>query len=324
ANMENTEKILITGACGYLGANIANVLAENGYKVTAFDVAMPKSNPQWEKKMDNIIIGDIRDTKIFNKLAKNDFSAIIHLISLDHRASQGDPDEVTRINVLPVWNLLNIFKDEKLKTFIYFSTQQVVGKLPKTLINENAEVCPLNHYGLTHLLGEQIVSYYDRISDINCINIRLSNGFGPPIFKENNCWWLVVNDLCKIAFEKGKIVLLSDGTPQRDFIYVKDIGLAVKTILEKNDISVKTVNVGSGSTYTILELAHLVRKVYNLIFGKDIEIILGDGTVSKELSSSQIEKFSWDTNKLKKLDFLPETSIESGIGEIFKYLQNTK
>lgn len=317
-------KVLVTGGCGYLGANIAEVLAENGFKVTAFDLAMPESNPHWEKKMDSIIIGDIRDPKTLNELGQNDFDAIIHLISLDHHASQGVPDYVTKINVLPVWNLLNIFKDKKLKTFIYFSTQQVLGKLPKTMIDDNIEACPVNHYGLTHLLGEQIVSYYDRVFDINCINIRLSNGYGPPIFKENNCWWLVVNDLCKTAFEKGKIVLLSDGTPQRDFIYVKDIGLAVKTILEKNDKSVKIINIGAGLTYTILELAHLVKNVYNLIYARDIEIILGDGTVSKELSSSQIEKFGWNTSKLMKLGFLPKISIENGIAEIFKYLLNTK
>lgn len=317
-------KVLVTGAFGYLGANIANVLAVNGFRVTAFDSKMLKSGTQWEKKLDNIIIGDIRDPKILDDLGKNDFDGIVHLISLDHHASQGDPGEVMKINVQPIWNLLSIYRYKKLKTFIYFSTQQVLGNLPRTNIDETINACPINPYGLTHLLGEQIVSYYDRISNINGISVRLSNGYGPPIFNENNCWWLVVNDLCKNAFEKGKIVLTSDGTPQRDFIYVEDIGLAVKLLLEKNSYSPKILNVGSGLTFTILELAHLVRKVYRLIYSKDIEIFLADGTVSKELPPSYFEKFLWDTSKLNGLGFLPETNIESGITKIFKYLQNAE
>jgi len=317
-------KVLVTGAYGYLGANIANILAEKGFKVTAFDIAMPEPNPLWEKKMENIIFGDIRDSKILAELGKNNYDAIIHLISLDHNASKGNPADVIKINVLPVWSLLDIFKDKKLKTFIYFSTQQVLGSFPNNMIDENIEGRPLNHYGLTHLLSEQIVSYYNRISDINCINIRLSNGYGPPLFKENNCWWLVVNDLCKTAFEKGKIILLSDGTPQRDFIYIEDIGYAIIKILEKNDVSVKTFNIGSGITHTILELAFMVKKVYHNIFAKDIDIILGDGKiVSKEFSSPYIEKFCWKIDNLTKLGFLPKTSLEHGIEKIFIYLQNT-
>lgn len=314
-------KVLITGGCGYLGANIAAVLAENGFKVTVFDIAVPENNPHWEMNMERIILGDISDSKQLSELTSYNFDSIIHLISLDHHASQGDPENVAKINILPVWNLLDKFKDTNLKTFIYFSTQQVLGRIAKTEIDENTESNPLNHYGLTHLLGEQIVSYYDHISNINCINIRLSNGYGPPVFSQNNCWWLVVNDFCKSAFENGKIVLQSDGTPQRDFIYVKDIGLAIKAILENNDIAEKPINIGSGSTFTILELAHLVKNVYKSFYEKEIEIILGDGSISNELPSVHSEKFHWNTGRLKKLGFSTTKSIEEGIAEIFHYLE---
>jgi UDP-glucose 4-epimerase len=219
---------------------------------------------------------------------------------------------------------LDIFKCKGLKTFIYFSTQQVLGKLTTSIIDENAQAYPLNHYGLTHLLGEQIVSYFNRISDISCINIRLSNSFGPPIFKENNCWWLVVNDLSKTAYEKGKIVLLSDGTPQRDFIHIKDIGLAVKTILETKNISPNIINLGSGKTYTILELAHLVKTVYKSLYFTEIDIVLDDGSISKELSKSLENKFLWKTDELQNMGFSPKMNLEQGIYSMFKYLEKNK
>ena len=286
------KKILVTGAGGYLGANISSVLASAGFEITAFDLALLGKNEEWEKKMTRIILGDIRDKKLLDELIREEFDAIIHLISLDHKASQNSPGNVININVLPVWNLLDIFLKQNLKTFIYFSTQQVLGNIPKTSIDENTVPSPLNHYGLTHLLSENINSYYGRISGINCINVRLSNGYGPPVFKDNNCWWLVVNDLCKTAFEKGKIVLLSDGSPQRDFIYVEDIGNALIKILE-NRISARTVNIGSGVTYTILELALMVREVYSNIFNREIDLVLNDGSIVKDSQEAKVsEKFA--------------------------------
>jgi UDP-glucose 4-epimerase len=321
--MAEIKKVLITGACGYLGANIANIMAGNGFEVTAFDIAMPGHNQLWEKKMSRIILGDIRDPEVLAKLGKIEFDAIIHLISLDHNASKGAPGDVADINVIPAWNLLNLFANKNLKTFIYFSTQQVLGKIPVEEIDENTSPLPLNQYGLTHLLCEHIVSYYDRITDINCINIRLSNGYGPPVFKENNCWWLVVNDLCRTAFEKGKIILLSDGSPQRDFIYIEDIGRAIISILGKNDNSVKTINIGSGETHTILELALMVKKVYHKIYSREIEIILGDGRIiSEEVTLPQAEKFQWNINNLSGTGFKTETTLEEGIENIFKFLES--
>ena len=56
----------------------------------------------------------------------------------------------------------------------------------------------------SHLLSENICNYYNDKTETDCINVRLSNSYGSPIFKENNCWWLVINDLCKTAIEKNR------------------------------------------------------------------------------------------------------------------------
>ena len=321
--MSAIKKILVTGACGYLGANISRVLAGAGFDITAFDLALPGKNVEWEKKMTRIILGDVRDKKLLEKLALEEFDAIIHLISLDHKASQNSPVEVMNINVLPTWGLLDIFLNRNLKTFIYFSTQQVLGNFPKTNIDENTVPAPINHYGLTHLLSENINSYYGRISGVKCINVRLSNGYGPPVFKDNNCWWLVVNDLCKTAYEKGRIVLLSDGSPQRDFIYVEDIGKALIKILE-NKISANIVNIGSGVTYSILELALMVREVYSNVFNRKIDIVLNDGSIVKDSQEPKVfEKFKWNVDNLLSTGFLPSTSLEEGIMKMFHYLHNS-
>ena len=114
------KKILVTGACGYLGARLSKYLAENGYSITAFDSFDPSRYSQWTSLMDEVIVGDIRNEKTISKLADKKFDIVIHLISLDHHKSEDDPNLVSSINVMPTWNLLDKLTKNGLKKFIYF------------------------------------------------------------------------------------------------------------------------------------------------------------------------------------------------------------
>jgi len=142
-------KVLITGACGYLGARLCKYLAKDGYRVTAFCRYNPSEYSQWISLMDEVIIGDIRDESTISNLANRNFDVVIHLISLDHHKSESAPNLVSSINVIPTWNLLNKFTQNGLGKFIYFSTIHVYGKLPKDVIYEDYPPSPLNAYGLT-------------------------------------------------------------------------------------------------------------------------------------------------------------------------------
>jgi len=299
-------------------------LAERGYKITAFDCFAPPDSHPWSCIMDEIIIGDIREESVLNDLSKRQFDVAINLISLDHKQSEQSPDYVNSINVLPTWNLLENLTSNGLDTFIYFSTQQVLGNLPNETIDESYLPNPLNKYGLTHSLSEKIVNYYNNISDTKCINVRLSNGYGSPVFEENNCWWLVINDLCKTAFHKKKIVLSSNGSPQRDFIHISDICKAIEVLLEYNDnLGEKLYHISSGNTLTILELAHEVRQVYNQRYKVKITVYLPDNTISESsINIQNNQKFHLDNTRLNNLGFQPEINLDMGINEIFDYLES--
>ncbi|MCH8012522.1 MAG: NAD(P)-dependent oxidoreductase [Candidatus Marinimicrobia bacterium] len=318
------KKVLVTGACGYLGARLSKYLAENGFRITAFDSFDPSMYSQWTSLMEEVIIGDIRDETILYNLAKKQFDIVIHLISLDHNRSEDEPNFVSSINVMPTWNLLDKLSKNGLEKFIYFSTQQVLGKLPSTIIDESSPPNPINKYGLTHLLCEQIVNYYNEITETKCINIRLSNGYGSPVFKENNCWWLVINDFCKMANERGEIKLLSDGSPQRDFIHNLDISRAVGVLIKsKEDFIDNIFHIATGETWAILELAHIVADIYKGRYNKEIPIFLPDNSISESPELYQNEqRFNIDITKMKKLGFQPEISLQKGILELFEYLNS--
>lgn len=319
------KKVLITGACGYLGARISKYIAEKGYRVTAFDEFDPTKYSQWTSLMEDVIVGDIRDEATISNLAKKQFDVVIHLISLDHHKSENDLKYVSSINVIPTWNLLDKLTKNGLKKFIYFSTIHVYGKIPYEIITEEHTPSPQNAYGLTHLLSENICNYFNVKTETSCINVRLSNSYGSPVFRENNCWWLVINDLCKTAFEQNKINLFSDGSPLRDFIHGSDICKAVQILIEAKDSNFKEniFHIASGNTLTILELAHIVKKVYKEKFQKDVHIYLPDNSISNDpYKFENVEKYYFDITKIESFGFHAKTDLSKGINEIFTYLEN--
>jgi len=320
---EGMKKVLITGGCGYIGARLSKYLAENNYAVTVFDNINPLNYSEWSSMIDEVVVGNICDPNTINSLVDKSFDIIIHLISLDHNKSNDSPNIIAPINVMPTWNLLDKFCHNGLGKFIYFSTQQVLGTLPPKLISENILPHPNNKYGLTHLLCEDLINYYNSVTNTQCINVRLSNGYGSPVFNENNCWWLVINDLCKTALEKNKIKLKSDGSPQRDFIHLLDICQAIKILIDSDNEDHNLFNIASGRTYSILELAHHVSSTYYKKYNKNIPVILPDGTISNKASiKSEKNKFQIDINKISELGYIPSISIEKGIDEVLSYIEN--
>ena len=318
------KKILVTGGCGYIGARLSKYLAEKGYGVTAFDSFEPSNYSHWNSLMEEVIIGDIRDETTLYSLVKKQFDVVIHLISLDHHKSEDNPNFVSSINVMPTWNILEKFSKSGLQKFIYFSTFQVYGKVPSKAITEDCNPSPQNNYGLTHLLSENICNYYNIKTNINCINVRLSNSYGSPVFLENNCWWLVINDLCKTAYNDKKIKLLSDGSPQRDFIHISDICRAIEVLLKtkNDDFQENTFHIASENTLTILELAHEVNKVFKKRYQSEAPIILPDSFTSEEPDKyKDIDRFVISTKNMESFGFHPKTDLIMGINEVFSYLE---
>ena len=314
-------KILITGVNGYLGSYVTSHLVKQGHEITGLTIDNFSEGTPWKENV-NIIVGDIRDKTILIKLSEMQFDAIIHLVSLDHRASEGEVEFVNSVNVLPTWNLLDIFTKKGLKKFIYFSTQQVYGRTANVDIDETYPAAPVNTYGLTHLMSENIVNLYNSKTETDAISIRLSNSFGSPIFNDNNCWWLVVNDLCRSAYNDQKIQLLSDGSPVRDFIHVTDVALAIEKLLLTNTKKESVFNISSGKTLPILKLAHIIKGVYKKRYDKNIEVVLKDGTISAKGDAFDNRPFyTINSSKLRSIGFESKVSLEEGIHLLFDYLE---
>lgn len=312
--------ILIIGASGYIGARLSYLLAKNGNNVTALCFPSIPKDENWCTLMAEVIVADITSIGMIDQITDQSFDIAIHLVSLDHHDSNKAPNLVNSINVIPVWNLLEAFKTKKtLKRFIYFSTIHVYGKTPNQRIEESHNTNPSTPYGLTHLLAENICNMYNATTDIDCINVRLSNSYGSPFFHENNCWWLVVNDICRTAFTEKKIVLKSDGSALRDFIHYVDIYNAIRCLIENDlDYIDRTFHLSSGKTISILKIAEKVKNIYYKRYGEEIQIQFPN---NKKTIKRTKETYIISNQKIKSLGFKQKVELDDGINELFSYLE---
>lgn len=314
------KRILVTGGNGYIGARLCLYLADAGHEVTPLCYPQAPDSEAWCAKMKHVVVGDIRDEAFLADLAqKYTFDALIHLVSLDHHQSAGAPAVVSAVNITPTWSLLDVFSKAGLKQFLYFSTMQVYGALKGAeVVEETRMPAPANAYALTHLLGEEFCAYYNQNSAVQCRVVRLSNSYGAPMFMENNCWWLVVNDLCRMACRDHRLVLQSDGTPQRDFIHGWDVCRAVECILSAEHGGDMIYNVSTGVTLTMLEIAQTIQQVYLQRYGVLLPLEVGGGSGS---SARVMERYTISNQRLRNLGFSPQWTLQQGIGDLFDYLE---
>lgn len=318
-------KIVITGASGYIGSRLCLFLSKNGHDITAVCSSKIPEKKGWTEKVNEFIIGDIREESTIDMISDVKADVLIHLISLDHHDSEKKPSFVSEINVQPTWNLLDTCTAKGLKKFIYFSTIHVYGKNQNGIIDENQAVTPFNAYSLTHALSEEICNFYNRKTKTECINIRLSNSYGEPVFLDSKCWSLIVNDLTRSAFENKKIILNGDGSPVRDFIHYSDICNAIYSLIKNNIRNENTFHLSSSNSITMLDVAIKVKEVYFEIYGEEVPIFINKNEKPKEFSyNKNLSKVNSISNTLiGKFSIKIDKKLKDGIHDLFMYLQNT-
>ena len=310
------------GATGYLGSRMAEYLAVNGHEVHAWGHHHKTQEREWSESFASVSYGDITGDETLHSIIEQSPEAIIYTVSLDHHRSEESISNAIQSNVLPAARLLQVLSDDLPSCrFIYFSTAQVYGSLSGTITEDDAPK-PVNNYGLTHLMVDEAVRRYSAAGEIDATSVRISNGYGAPTFPDANCWWLVINDLCRSAIENSGIRLQSDGSPQRDFVHIRDINDAVMCVLDNRaSVDGYVFNVGGGATYTILELANLVAEVFESRYTRRIPIRMPKGvTASPGRQGEKAERFRYDISRISNLGYAPVVSLEMGINEVFDYL----
>lgn len=170
--------------------------------------------------------------------------------------------------------LLEASAKANIEHFFFFSTVHVYGSPLTGYISESTCPKPRHPYGILNRAAEDFVLRYREIHQLNAIVFRLSNVFGAPVHKDITRWSLVVNDLCRMAVEKGYIQLHSDGSQFRDFIPLLDVSKALEQFFSLNiEQTLDGVfNLGSGKGISVFEIAKNIQSEAESFLKKEIPL----------------------------------------------------
>ena len=303
------DKILVTGADGFIGSHLVEKLVEIGYSVKAFVMYNSFNSWGWldyidekTKKSIEIVSGDIRDPFIVNS-AMDDCDAVLHLAALIAIPfSYHAPSSYVNTNINGTLNVLQAAKSNGKTKVIHTSTSEVYGSAQYVPINESHPLSGQSPYAATKIGADQIALSFYRSFGTSISIIRPFNTYGPR--QSNRA--IIPTVITQILSGKNEIKL-GNLTPTRDFSYVEDTVNGFIAALKASNIDGEVINLGAGFEVSIKEVIEQIIK----IMGKDIKIISDDKRIRNE--KSEVNRLFSD-NSLAKTVLNWEPKYTNGQG----------
>ncbi len=300
--MRKNKNILITGAAGFIGANLCQKLIEKGYNVFGISLSGKKINLRrgtLNKKNFHFKKGNILNTKLISKIIKyNKIDTIIHLAAvLPSKKDIDNPLFIFKVNAQGTLLLLKEAFKNKVNKFIYTSTMSVYSEPPEYLpLDEDHPTKPLTIYGASKLSGELYCNVYSKF--INITILRYGGAYGGGQHKHSAVYRFV-----KQAVKNKPITIYGSGNQSTDFTYIDDIINGTILAMGKNRPGV--YNIGSGKETSI---RHLAEKIIKLTKSKSKIIFLSKKT-------DRPFRFILDIDKARKTFGYSPTTLENGLSK---------
>jgi len=264
--------VLVTGAAGYVGSVCAEILLQHGYAVVVVDslvgghlAAVPSGCVFHEC--------DLFDTKRLDKIfASSKIDAVMHFAAEALvEKSMREPSTFYRVNVAGGIHLLDAMVRHEVKKIVFSSSAAVYGEPKVVPIPEDHAKAPINPYGQTKRLFENILADYGRYADVQHASLRYFNAAGAS-GERGEAHPVETHVIPKILeaasgtipqFEiRGTDYATPDGTCVRDYVHIMDIAEAhVKALAAIDSISGEAFNVGNSRGYSIREVVDTARRV---------------------------------------------------------------
>jgi len=308
--------VLVTGADGFIGSHLTEMLLEQGYNVKALSYYNSFNYWGW---LDNIshpklevITGDVRDPHFCKHITK-DIEIVFHLAALIAIPySYIAPDSYIDTNVKGTLNICQAAKENGVKRVLITSTSEVYGTARYVPIDENHPKQPQSPYSATKIGADAMAMSFYNAFELPIVIVRPFNTYGP----RQSARAIIPTIILQIANGK-KEIKLGDLTPTRDFNYVKD---TCKGFIElsKCDAAIgQEVNIASNCEISMRDTLELIAKMMK----SNVKFIEDEQRLRPK--NSEVFRLYGDNSKINALTgFAPSYNIEKGLRETIDWFQN--
>jgi NAD dependent epimerase/dehydratase len=313
------KKVLITGADGFIGSHLTEMLIDKSTKVTALSYYNSFNHWGWLDTVDclnevEVITGDIRDAHFCRRIVK-DVDIVFHLAALIAIPySYIAPESYVDINVKGTLNICQAGLENGCERIIHTSTSEVYGTAQYMPIDEKHPLSPQSPYSATKIGADAIAESFYRSFQLPVVIARPFNTYGPRQSAR-----AVIPTIITQLLNSGKEIKLGSLHPTRDLNYVVDICRGIISLAECDNAVGKTVNIGSGREISIGNLAELIIGLAKT----DARVICEDNR--KRPDNSEVERLVCDNKLMINLTgWRPEIDLKEGLLKTLEWFRDTK
>lgn len=299
---------VVTGADGFIGSHLTEMLLANGYSVTALAQYNSFNHWGWLEEIEHkdrikVITGDIRDPHFCRKLTEG-ADTVFHLAALIAIPySYIAPDAYIDVNVRGTLNICQAAMDNGITRVLHTSTSEVYGTAQYVPIDEKHPLQPQSPYSASKIGADAIAMSFFNSFNLPLTIVRPFNTYGP----RQSARAVIPSIITQIAAGK-KQIKLGDLSPTRDFNYVTDTCDGFIRLAESDEAIGKTVNVGSNYEISVRDTLEIIKELMN----SDVEFVVENQRVRPE--KSEVFRLWCDNTQIRTLvGFEPQHSIREGL-----------
>lgn len=308
------KNILVTGADGFIGSHLTEMLLEKGSKVKALSQYNSFNNWGWledipQNKNLEIISGDVRDPHFCKEITK-DIDIIFHLAALIAIPySYVAPDSYVNTNIKGTLNICLAAKENNVSRIIHTSTSEVYGTAQYVPIDEKHPKQAQSPYSASKIGADAMALSFYNAYNLPVTIARPFNTYGP----RQSARAIIPTIISQIAIGK-KQIKLGDLSPTRDFNFVKDTCKGI-IALANSDVTIgKEINISSNYEISMKCILDLIKKIMK----SNVEFITDKQRLRPK--NSEVLRLWGDNTLITKLtSFTPEYSIEKGLEETISW-----
>ena len=307
--------ILVTGADGFIGSHLTEMLVDKGYRVKALSQYNSFNNWGWLEDLPckdkiEVLTGDIRDSHYCKHITK-DVDIIFHLAALIAIPySYVAPDSYVDTNIKGTLNICQAAKENGNIRVIHTSTSEVYGTAQYVPIDEKHPMQPQSPYSATKIAADAMAMSFYNAFNLPVTIARPFNTYGP----RQSARAVIPTIITQIANGEKKIKL-GDTTPTRDFNYVDDTCRGFIDLAECDESIGQTVNIGSNSEISVGDTLNLIKELMN----SNVEFIVDNERMRPR--KSEVFRLWCDNSKIEKLTgFKPEVGIRQGLQKTIDWI----
>jgi NAD dependent epimerase/dehydratase len=302
------EKVLVTGADGFIGSHLVEMLVTNGWQVRALAQYNSFNNWGWLEdlacKQDiEVISGDVRDPAFCRMLCQG-IDSVFHLAALIAIPySYQAPDSYVDTNIRGTLNICQAARDAGVKRVIHTSTSEVYGTAQYVPIDEKHPLQPQSPYSASKIAADVMAMSFYNSFELPLTIARPFNTYGP----RQSARAVIPTIITQIANGK-KQIQLGDVSPTRDFNYVEDTCRGFIALAGSEQTIGEIVNIGSNFEISVGDTLRLIKT----IMCSDVEFLMDEQRLRPE--KSEVNRLWCDNAKMKSLTgFSPQVSLEEGL-----------